>query len=232
MTRIDEQTIASLPEPVQRSLRHSGVVGSDLPKKVTVRQRGRIRTTPESRWLTFRAVEEYGVSEPSFTWHAGLRIAGMTLGRATDSLENGRGRMHVRLLGRFDVVDASGPEMDQGSAMRWLNETMWFPAVWAADQIAWDPVDDHAAIGAVTIGDVTASAEFRFDDDGRLVDFASDRYRGTDDGFVLTPWRTPITGHQVFEGIEMPTSGTAVWDLPEGPFSYIEIQIDGVAYEA
>ena len=32
-----------------------------------------------------------------------------------------------------DIVDATGREMDQGSVMRWFNETMWFPAVWATD---------------------------------------------------------------------------------------------------
>ena len=230
MPVIDDDRLASLPDPVRRSLIHSGVRGSAVPETVTLSQRGRIRTSPDARWLSFRAVEDYGVADPSFTWRARLRIAGMTLGRATDSLSDGTGRMQVRLLGRFDVVDAAGPELDQGSLMRWFNETMWFPAVWATNLITWTPIDDAAAVGSVSVGDLTAEAVFRFDDRGRLVDFVADRYRGTGDEAALTRWRTPISGHRVFEGIEMPASGTAVWELPEGPFPYIEIALDDVRY--
>ena len=231
MPLIDQDLVASLPEPVRRSLIHAGVIGTAVPTKVTVRQRGRIRTSPATRWLAFRAIEDYRLADPSFIWRAELRIAGLTVGRAIDSLQDGRGRMYVRLFGWFDVVDASGPEIDRGSAMRWLNETMWFPAVWATDHISWEPVDHRSAIGSVTIGDITATAEFRFDDRGRLVDFVADRYRAVGDGFTSTEWRTPITRHDVFGGIEVPASGTAVWELPEGPFPYIEIDILDVRHE-
>ena len=231
MTVIDEERVASLPDPVRRSLSHSGVMGSSVPTSVTVMQRGRIRTAPDARWLSFRAEEVYGVAEPAFTWRAGLRIAGMTLGRATDSLGDGRGRMQVRLLGRFEVVDASGPEIDQGSLMRWLNETMWVPAVWATDVIEWEPIDSAAAAASVSVGGLTVRAEFRFDEQGRLVDFMADRYRGMGENSELTPWRTPITGYRSFDGIELPESGTAVWELPEGPFPYIEIALEDVRYE-
>ena len=37
--------------------------------------------------------------------------------------------------------------------MRWLNETMWFPAVWTTEVISWESVDDRVAIGSVTVGD-------------------------------------------------------------------------------
>ena len=230
MTLVTPEMIADLPNPVRRSLQRSGVMGSEVPATVTVRQRGQIRTSADARWLRFAAVEKFGLDPPGFDWKASLKIAGLTLGRATDSLRDGHGRMHVRLLGLSTVVDASGPEIDQGSLMRWLNETMWFPAVWATDVVSWDEIDGASARGSIRVGGITVGAEFRFDDDGRLVDFHADRYRDVESGYETTPWSTPLTGHTRFNGIELPTSGSAVWSLDHGDFEYIQIQVTDVRY--
>jgi len=230
MTFVTPEMIADVPNPVRRSLHRSGVIGCEVPATVTVRQRGQIRTGADVRWLRFKATEQYHLDPPGFDWKASLKIAGMTLGRATDSLKDGHGRMHVRLLGLSTVVDASGPEIDQGSLMRWLNETMWFPAVWATDVISWEEIDDSSARGSVRVDGLTVGAEFRFDDDGRLVYFRADRYRDAELGYEMTPWSTPLTGHTRFNGIELPSSGSAVWSLADGDFEYIQIQVTDVRY--
>ena len=226
----DSASIDGLPEPVQRSLHRSGVLQRPLPTTVVVEQRGAIRTSADSKWLQFTANERYTPSPPSFVWDAKLKMGGIGVGRARDAFEDGHGSMRVRLLGMFTVVDEAGPEMDQGSLMRWLNETMWFPAVWATDRIAWTPIDAQRARGSVTVGDLIAAAEFHFDDVGRLIDFTAERHRDTDDGFVMTPWSTPISDHADFGGVELPASGEAVWHLDEGDFAYIRIEATDVQY--
>ena len=227
MRRLD---VGGLPVPVQRGLRRAGVIDRAVPAAVRVLQEGKIRTAAGGRWLRFRAQEDYTLNPPGFVWNASLLAAGMRAGRATDSLVNGRGRMRVKLFGIFTVVDASGHEMDQGSLMRWLNESMWFPAVWATDAISWEPVDDHAAIGSVAVDGLTATAEFHFDDDGRLVDFRADRFRDVGSGFEMTPWSTPLVEHQNFHGVELPSAGSAVWTLEHDTFEYIRIRVTDVSY--
>jgi hypothetical protein len=180
--------------------------------------------------MGFSAREEYEVDRPGFVWKAALKKAGMPLGRVTDSLHDGRGRMHVRLFGMFNAVDATGPEIDQGSLMRWLNETMWFPAVWAAGVITWENAGEDRAVGSVHAGDLTARAEFRFDVEGRLVDFQADRYRAVGAGFEMSRWSTPLTEHARFQGFELPASGSAVWHLDRGDFEYIQIRATDVRY--
>jgi hypothetical protein len=138
--------------------------------------------------------------------------------------------MHVRLLGLKDIVDATGPEMDQGSVMRWFNETMWFPAVWATDLIRWDPIDVGSALGSLTVGNQTVQAEFRFDSDGRFLDFRADRHRSIGDSFEVRPWRTPITAHADFNGNELPARGSGVWELDDGDFEYIQLEVTDVRY--
>ena len=231
MTTLDTEMIADLPEPVRRSLRRSGAVGREIPQAVTVRQQGRIRPNPASRWLPFSAIEDYTLAEPGFVWKAKLRVAGVPVGRATDSLDHGTGRMQVKLLGVVTVVDASGPEMDQGSVLRWLNETMWFPAVWATEVFSWEPVDENSARASITVGGQTHQAEFRFDEDGRLVNFLADRYRDTGDGFEMIPWSTPLSEHARFNGIEVPSFGSAVWHRPDGDIEYIQIRATDVSHQ-
>ncbi len=228
---VSESAIAALPQPVQRCLRQSGVVGTTVPSRVRVTQEGRIRSSAESKWLRFESTETYEVDRPGFEWRAALKIGPMTAGRATDSFRDGSGRMKVKLLGLINVIDAEGPGIDQGSLLRWLNETMWFPASWATDVIRWTPVDDDSAIGAVTVGDLTVSARFVFAG-GRFVNFHADRHRDLGDGeSELTPWSTPIREHANLAGLDLPASGAGVWTLPEGEFEYIQIRATRVEYD-
>lgn len=232
MSVLTPDAIADLPAPVKRSLRRSGLVDRLIPTAVEVRQKGAIRTSPTGRWLRFTAQERYRLDEPEFVWEAKLKSAGLTVGRATDSLEAGRGRMHVRILGLLNVVDATGPEMDQGSLMRWLNETMWFPAAWASQVVSWEPVDENSAIGSVSSGGLSVRGEFRFDAEGRLVDFRADRYRDVKGAFEMTPWSTPLTEHARFDGVELPSYGAALWEFEEGNFEYIRIRATDVQYSS
>jgi hypothetical protein len=222
--------VEGLPVPVRRGLRRAGVSGGEVPAAVTVLQEGQIRTAADGRWLRFTAEEDYTLDPPGFVWNASLLSKGIRVGRATDSFVNGRGRMRVKLFGVFTVVDVSGDEMDQGSLMRWLNESMWFPAVWATEVISWEPVNDNVAIGTVAVDDLTATAEFHFDDDGRLADFQADRFRDVGSGFEMTPWSTPIVDHRDFHGVELPSAGSAVWNLDNGTFEYIRIRVTDIAY--
>lgn len=232
ITFLRQEDISHLPTPVQRSLRQSGLVDLRIPAKIVVRQKGAIRTSPTGRWLRFTAREQYQIDPPGFVWQATLKSAGLTVGRAVDSLEDGRGRMHVRILGLLNVVDATGPEMDQGSLMRWLNETMWFPAAWASPVISWEPVDENSAVGSVSFGGLSVRGEFRFDPEGRLIDFRADRYRDVKGSFEMTPWSTPLTEHARFDGVELPSYGTALWELEEGNFEYIRIRATDVQYSS
>ena len=94
------------------------MIGRRIPDVVVLSQIGQIRSDTNKKWVKFGETESYTVAQPEFEWSATLRFAGLGLGRATDTLTDGHGRMHVRLLGILNVVDAEGPEMDQGALTR------------------------------------------------------------------------------------------------------------------
>ena len=227
---ITSEDLERLPVPVARALTFAGVVGKPIPTAVRLTQTGQIRAAEDQPWRKFTAVETYDVNQPAFVWSAKLKAGGVPLVSAVDTLSHGRGRMHVRLGGFINLVDATGPEMDQGTLMRWLNETMWFPQAWATDLISWKAIDDTSAIGSLTDHETTVEAEFRFDADGRLIDFRADRYREVDGEFVMTPWSTPLTHHARFDGLTLPSAGSGLWHLPDHDLEYIRITIQGITH--
>lgn len=129
--------------------------------------------------------------------------------------------MMIKILSLIGVADERGPEMDQGSMIRYLNEIMWFPTAALEEYIQWEPVDEKFARAVMQYKGISASAIFYFNEDGELVNFIAERYMKKNDKFEKEMWSTPITGHQEFHGIHIPTEGEAVWKLEGGDFSYI-----------
>lgn len=146
-----------------------------------------------------------------------------------DRFAEGAGSIEMRLLGLVPVANASGPELDQGALLRYLNETMWFPAAALAPIIAWDEVDENSARATIELGGRSASAVFVFDREGRPVDMAAERYDlGRD---RVERWSTPLTAWGEFGGIRVPTAGSALWRYDSGDFPYIELRITGIEYD-
>ena len=228
---ITEESLSNLPQPVLRYLQYTGVAGKHLIKTARVEQRGRFRLGVDRAWMDFSAEQFYTTSPPGFKWDAKFKIMGLPVLRAEDSYKDGHGHMFGRLAGLKTVFDTRGPELDQASMLRYLNEVMWFPTAYLGENMRWEAVDGESA--RVTFSDHgrEVSAELRFDSEGRLVDFKAKRYRETGGEFSLDGWSTPITGYGEYEGLNLPAGGVGVWHLPGGDFSYIELEITSVDYD-
>jgi len=228
---IREEEIVRLPEPVQRWLRHANVVGSERIRTVRLKQRGLFRQGPDQRWMPFAAEQYYTTDPPAFLWHATIQTAGgLPLIDVKDSLHDGHGKIQAKIGALFTLATATGPELDQGALLRFLNETMWFPTTPVCPYIEWSCLDAHSAKATISYQRITASAVFYFDEAGNIVNMTADRYRTVDGTFSLDPWSTPITRYGEFHGIHVPTSGQGVWHLPAGDFSYIQLEITDIDY--
>ena len=138
--------------------------------------------------------------------------------------------MFGKLAGLVTVFDARGEHLDQGSLLRYLSEMIWFPAAFLGENISWQSVDEHTA--QVTLSDQgkRVSGLLHFDASGQLTNFTAERYREVAGDFSLDSWSTPITGYGVMQGLNLPLAGQAVWNLPEGDFTYIDLQITELSY--
>ena len=227
---ITEADLAGLPEPVQRYLRYTGVVGRETINTVRLEQIGALRQTPEGEWKRIEAVEYFSVNPPAFVWMGEMVAGPLSIVSARDSYVGGRGRMLIKMLGIRTIGDVQGGEMDYSSLVRYLNEMMWFPTAYLNDNVSWEAVDDSSARITISDAGTSASAVLHFDEKGAITNFVGDRYHEVDGAYVKDVWETPITGYGEFNGLRLPVKGEAVWRMSGRDFSYIELELTAVHY--
>jgi hypothetical protein len=223
---VTEADIAGLPEPVQRWLKYSGIIGKERVAAVRLLQQGEFRLSPTGGWLPFTAEEYYTTDPPAFLWKARVRVAPFIWLAGRDRYEGGRGQLRFKLGWLIPMVKAQGKEVDQGALLRYLNETMWFPSAALCDYLAWEGIDSSSARATMSYQGVTASAVFHFDREGRLTDMNAARYMDNS----LENWATPITGYGELQGLRIPVAGTGVWHLKAGDFRYIRVRLTAIDY--
>jgi hypothetical protein len=227
---VQEESIVGLPEPVQRHLRYAGIVGKERVNTVRLRQTGYIRQKREQKWMRFIATQYYTVNPPAFLWSGRVKFGPLTTLTIKDKYYQGKGNMKVKLFSFFKVVDADGPEIDQGTMLRYLNEAMWFPSVYLEDYVKWEALDSSTAKATMSYQGVTASAILYFGEQGEITNFVAERYMTIDGEYQLETWSTPITGYGEIRGVRIPMKGCGVWSLSDGEFEYIKLSIDDIEY--
>ena len=227
---ISTAMLEGLPKPMQRHMHYTGLVGKPLADTVYLKQSGRFRLGADRPWMPMTADEWYTVNPPSLLWKARFKIAGVPLVSARDRYEGGRGHMFGKVAGLFTVFDARGPELDQATMIRYLNEIMWFPSAFLSENITWQGVDDHSADAVFTDGGKSVTGRWFVDEEGRITNFTAKRYREFDGHYSLDDWATPITSYGVLAGLNLPVAGQAVWHLPEGDLVYADLAITEVEY--
>lgn len=219
-----------LPAPVQRYLTHTGVVGRPWIRTVSLKYSGRFRTGADKAWMTIHADQVYRTDPPAFHWQARLGRLGLPLMQGSDTYKDGHGHMFGRLAQVFTIFDARGPEMDQGSMVRYLQEMIWFPTAFLGDNLSWRAVSDHAADVSLHDGGRTVTGRLYIDTAGRLLSFEAQRYAENKGEFSLQMWATPMTEYGHRAGLNLPTRGFAVWHLPTGDLCYADLTLGNVVY--
>jgi len=228
---ITSDMLEKLPDPVQRYMAYTGVVGKTWIDKVRLFQVGKFRQGLNRPWMPVTAEEFYTTNPPSLIWDARFKVAGLPVLRAKDRYESGHGHMFGKLAGLFTVFDLSGEKLDQATMIRYLNEIMWFPTAFLGENISWKDIDDYSA--QVTFSDhgKNVSARVFFDEAGRLTNFTTKRYREIDGEFSLDRWSTPILGYGEHAGLKLPIRGKAVWNLISGDLPYADLEIIDIEYK-
>ena len=227
---IERDMLQDLPEPVQRYLVHTGVIGKPWINTVNLKYTGEFRLAADKAWMPMRAVQTYTTNPPGFQWKADFKLFGLPLMRARDTYKDGQAHMFGKLAGLIPIFDTQGKELLQGAMVRYLQEMVWFPTAYLSDYITWKAVDDHTAEVSFTYKGEHVKGCMYFDDDGRVVNFMAERYREHQGDYTLDTWATPITGYDTFNGLQLPVTGRGVWQLPEGDLSYIQLRVRDVKY--
>lgn len=223
---ITEADIQHLPEPVQRYLRYTGIIGKERIHTVRLKQQGQIRMKPEDKWMPIEAEEYYTVDKPSFVWYGKAKIFPFLAMTARDKYIDGKGNMWIKLTPFITIANETGPGMDQGSLMRYFNEMMWFPTAFLHENITWETIDDTSVKATIHDHGHKESCTLYINEHGQLTNFVAKRYRED----TMDTWSTPLTKYGEFHGLRLPLEGEAVWHLESGDFSYIKLTITDIEY--
>ena len=156
-TVVTVSRVSQSPEPVQRYMRWTGVVGKPWIRTAYVRQTGRFRQGFDKPWMPMSAEQVFTIDPPGMRWRASFKMFGLPLMRADDSYRNGQGRMFGKVAGLFTIFDDRGEELTRGTLTRYLSEMIWFPIAYLGDNVTWTAVDDHSADVILTDHGRTAS---------------------------------------------------------------------------
>lgn len=225
--------LKDLPEPAQRYLNYTGIVGKPWIDTVRIKYAGVFRLAADKPWMPIRAEQVYTTNPPEFHWKARLKMMGLWIFSGSDAYKAGHGHMFGKVAGLYTVFDERGEEMDQGTMMRYLNETMWFPIALLSDYITWQVVDDRSFDVTFTDCGRGVTARLIIDELGRLTNFIGKRWYPENRGaYTLETWTTPMTEWGRLAGLNLPIRVQAVWKLPAGDFPYADVKLTEVEFNA
>lgn len=222
----------AIPAVIRNWITRSGIPDQPLVR-VNLRQSGKMRTTPNGKWLPFTAEQEFTPPSPGFIWTTKVNLFPGVYLLGRDRYDQGEGHMKIEFLGLIPVVNATGNEIDQGSLLRYLGETVWFPSGALHPCIQWASSGPNEAVATMTWGKTQASGTFTFSPEGDFLRYQALRYFNRSEGATLENWviEADQTSFQTFQGVRIPTRFQVTWKLPEGDFHWLDMEVIVVIYE-
>lgn len=225
-----ERDLQHLPIPIQAYLNYVGVVGTPRVRNVKIVFRGEMRDQDKG-WFPFTSEQYNFMDRPERFFFMKAQINGVpTYGYHT--YKDGQAHMVVKLLSLFPVVNLGGTEMNQAETVTFFNDLCLFaPAALINPEITWESIDNYSATARFTYRDITIAATLYVNEEGQLVNFVSDdRFAHIDGAMKSYLFSTPVSQYKRFEGLNLPTYGEAIWQYPDGPFTYGKFQILTIEY--
>jgi len=224
--------LEELPPVVANWLKNTNVIGRETIRRVHLKQTGELRIKQDGKWMPFTAEQWFTTDEPNFLWLAHVNAGPGFYFIGRDKYVNGHGHMLIKILSLIPVADASGPKTDQGTMLRYLAETVWFPTAALNNNITWEAIDSTSARATMTFKGVTASGEFTFNETGDVISFQAQRYYGGGKDATMETWFIENTsdGFKELNGIRIPTKSTVTWKFDDGNFEWLRLEITDIEY--
>lgn len=227
---LKRQDIEYLPDIVQKWLEASNVIDKDKTVLSRLKQVGEMRMEPGSGWMPFSATQYVNLQKPSFLWVTNVDFYGMKLvGR--DKLQDGESEMLIKFASLVPVVDEGhDSKINSGAMVRFLAEICWYPSAAINEYIVWEALDSSSAKATLTLGGISVSGIFHFNDNGSLKYFVANRYYGGSDSSELEEWMVTIDDYKFFKDICIPYKSHVTWRLPSGDFDWLKLEITDLEF--
>ena len=228
---ISENDIMDLPNPVQKWLRHSRVMGKPFIYAGRVTQRAEMQLKPgQDNWLQATAVQYSTVDIPAFIWTVDMKMNRLMHFLGRDKFVDGKGEMVIKMNALINLANEKGGKMDEGSLQRYLGEMVWFPSLAISPYITWQEADENSAMATMDYKGTKGSGTFYFNSEGDFVKFSAMRFRGNEPDAERQEWVLLVEEHRTFDGIKVPSKMTATWKLEEGDWTWLKLEIVDIKY--
>lgn len=228
---VSEKDLEGLPNPVQKWLRHSGVIGKPFISNARIIQKLEMKMKPgQEKWLKAKALQYSTVDVPAFIWSVDARMNSLIGFKGRDKFEDGKGEMLIKLESLVNVVNEKGEKLDEGSLQRYLGEMVWLPTLALSPYVSWKEVNDNTAIATLNYMGTKGSGTFYFNNDGEFIRFSTWRFKDNEANAKRYEWVLKVQEHKSFEGIRVPSTMTATWKLEKEDWTWLKLDITDIIY--
>lgn len=222
---VKESDIVKLPEPVKRCLLYTGIIGKKEIKTVYLKQKGVFRQKVDSKWIPTTAEQYINVDAMGFIWKAKTSVI-----RVIDQFVNGNGRLNIKLFGLLKIGDFQGLEVDQGEALRFLTESIWFPSAFTKEYLVWTEIDSHTADVTLLCNTPNVTARFYFRKSGEVEKITAKRYMEDEGKFSLNDWVISNLEYKYYSGVRIPYKAHVSWGFKDMIFCYYKLEMTEVSF--
>jgi hypothetical protein len=229
---LEEQDLQHLPAIVQKYLRYVGVVGKEKIINFCAECKGGIRSNPQDEFMTLKSVQYNFTDKPTRLFYIVAKKKGVPA-VGVHLYKNEQAIFQIKIVGLIKVVDAKGPEMNQGETVTVFNDMCFMaPATLIDKNISWEIVEPLIVNAKFTNGAITIGATLYFNDKGELINFISyDRFETTDGTtYKNYPWITPVAGYKDINGYRLVSSAKLIYKRPDENFCYGEFELVNIEY--
>lgn len=226
-----EHRLTQVPNCVQQWIQQSGALHHPPPSSVRIEQELTLKMKPSQyTWYSGTASQFTTLQPPAFLWWVHIKPAPFLSLRGRDRWKDGKGSMKIWFFSWLKMIQAEGPEIDEGALQRYLGEMVWMPWLALSEHISWKSLDDQRAEATLNYQNISGNGVFTFSKEGRLTEFRAMRFRGDDSKAGRLPWVLDVQDYNIFEGVEVPSEMTATWELPEGPWTWLHLKISHLTF--
>ena len=216
--------LENLPEPVQRYFQRSLKEGQAYISNVRIKHDGLFKTGIDKGWIEIKGEQYATMERPGFVWRGTTSMF-----TARDMYIGDRGRLIVSLFGLYNVVNASGPQYDQGELLRWLAESVLYPTnLLPSERLKWFPIDTSTAKMTFDYNGLSLFFIITFDEIGQIIQMETKRYM---DEKSLKIWIIKLANYKELNAVIIPTTFEVLWRLEKGDFSYAKFNMTEVEYD-
>ena len=232
-TPVTEDDLRELPEPMARYLRFSGVVGKRRISAVHLVHSGHFKPGADRAWMSIDGEYFMTTKKPSFFWYGKVNIVPGISFVALDSYAGGSGRMVVKLMSVFRIVDDRSRQVSASAFGRAVAELTMAPSFFLdRARVRCSRAGSDQVRCTVTDGDFSTHADLFVNDDGSLNRIELMRYFDRGNGqATLERFTGKGSRPKSFDGRVLASRMDGVWNLSEGDLHYVSFDIDRVDFE-